>query len=229
MEVEEPNGLSHQELVFPYVYGSLAFSLGKKGESYTHRWICYVRGVNNEDLSYLIHKVVFKLHSSFANPFRGTPLSRSRGPETTLRDSGGGLGRVRDQYPNPLQPPDHASRRAASHAASTPPTIQLHHTHTSGSQQSKKPLCSEVYDEIIFTQMDVPPSPYSELPREDPLGQKQRARFAAGHREPDAGRGHLRRDPAGPAPEEHHPVRQLHVDHRRQRPQRPARRCSTVH
>jgi hypothetical protein len=35
------------EVVFPYVYGSLAFSLGKKGDSYTHRWICYVRGVNN--------------------------------------------------------------------------------------------------------------------------------------------------------------------------------------
>ena len=32
---------------------------------------------------------------------------------------------------------------------------QLHHTHTAGSQQSKKPLCSEVYDEIVFTQRDV--------------------------------------------------------------------------
>jgi transcription initiation factor IIF auxiliary subunit len=61
-----------EETVFPYVYGSLAFSMGKKGDSYTHKWICYVRGVNNEDLSYLIEKVVFTLHSSFTNPVRCT-------------------------------------------------------------------------------------------------------------------------------------------------------------
>lgn len=60
-----------KELVFPYIYGSLAFSLGKKGDSYTHKWICYLRGVNNEDLSYLIKKVVFILHLSFQNPVRG--------------------------------------------------------------------------------------------------------------------------------------------------------------
>lgn len=68
-EPQEPREES-QEIVFPYIYGSLAFSMGKKGESYTHKWICYVRGVNNEDLSYLIEKVVFTLHSSFTNPIR---------------------------------------------------------------------------------------------------------------------------------------------------------------
>ena len=36
-----------QSVVFPYIYGSMAFSLGKKSESYTHKWVCYVRGVNN--------------------------------------------------------------------------------------------------------------------------------------------------------------------------------------
>lgn len=54
--------------MFPIVYGSLAFSMGKKAETSsanTHKWICYVRGVNNEDLSYLIRKVEFVLHSSF--------------------------------------------------------------------------------------------------------------------------------------------------------------------
>lgn len=42
--------------------------MGKKVESTTsntHKWICYVRGVNNEDLSYLISKVEFVLHSTF--------------------------------------------------------------------------------------------------------------------------------------------------------------------
>ena len=74
-EMEEEGGqaaFESEEVVFPYIYGSLAFSMGKKGDSYTHKWICYVRGVNNEDLSYLIEKVVFTLHSSFTNPVRCT-------------------------------------------------------------------------------------------------------------------------------------------------------------
>lgn len=53
------------------VYGNIAFPLGKKAEEgRTHRWICYVRGVQNEDLSYMIKKVIFSLHPSFPNPKR---------------------------------------------------------------------------------------------------------------------------------------------------------------
>lgn len=66
-------------IIFPYVYGSLAFSMGKKGENYTHKWICYVRGVHNEDLSYLIKKVVFTLHVSFENRIKGKEFIYSRG------------------------------------------------------------------------------------------------------------------------------------------------------
>jgi hypothetical protein len=65
--------------------------MGKKGESYTHKWICYVRGVNNEDLSYLIEKVVFNLHSSFTNPVRCTRFIRQKfiGRLTRFRKSDG--------------------------------------------------------------------------------------------------------------------------------------------
>lgn len=36
----------------PIVYGTIATWLGRKAdEKKTHSWICYVRGVNNEDLS----------------------------------------------------------------------------------------------------------------------------------------------------------------------------------
>ena len=63
------------EVVFPYIYGSMAFSLGKKSETHqTHKWICYVRGVNNEDLSYLIERVEFVLHSSFEKPVRSNAM-----------------------------------------------------------------------------------------------------------------------------------------------------------
>ncbi|RHZ01719.1 hypothetical protein DYB37_004811 [Aphanomyces astaci] len=53
-------------------YGSVATYLGRKSEeTKTHRWHIYVRGIENEDLSYMISKVVISLHSSFANPVRG--------------------------------------------------------------------------------------------------------------------------------------------------------------
>lgn len=57
----------------PVVYGTIAFSLGKKAEEgvKTHKWTCYVRGINNEDISYYIKKVIFTLHPSFPNPKRG--------------------------------------------------------------------------------------------------------------------------------------------------------------
>ena len=61
----------------PIVYGSISTWLGKKADDKkTHQWICYVRGVNNEDLSYFLEKVVFILHSSFEQPERGTVLTR---------------------------------------------------------------------------------------------------------------------------------------------------------
>lgn len=57
----------------PIVYGSAATYLGRKAEeTKTHRWSIYLRGVDNEDLSYMISKVVITLHMSFANPVRGT-------------------------------------------------------------------------------------------------------------------------------------------------------------
>ena len=60
------------QIAKPIIYGTVASWLGKKAdEKKTHQWICYVRGLNNEDLSYLIEKVIFVLHSSFDNPNRG--------------------------------------------------------------------------------------------------------------------------------------------------------------
>jgi len=55
----------------PIVYGNLAIPLGKKAEEgKTHKWICYVRGAYNEDISYFVKKVIFLLHPSFNNPKR---------------------------------------------------------------------------------------------------------------------------------------------------------------
>lgn len=36
----------------------------------SHRWTVYVRGATNEDLSVVVKRAVFQLHSSFNNPMR---------------------------------------------------------------------------------------------------------------------------------------------------------------
>ena len=61
----------------PFYYGSVAIPLnGKKASDadHTHKWTVMVKGLNNEDLSYYIKKVVFKLHETYPNPLRSTTL-----------------------------------------------------------------------------------------------------------------------------------------------------------
>jgi YEATS domain-containing protein 4 len=66
-----PRRLEKTTACLPFVYGSVAFYLGKKADDFqTHQWTLYVRGPNNEDLSLVISKVIFQLHPSFAQPIR---------------------------------------------------------------------------------------------------------------------------------------------------------------
>ncbi|OUM62413.1 hypothetical protein PIROE2DRAFT_11323 [Piromyces sp. E2] len=63
--------LKNVTIVKPIVYGSYAVPLQKKLENgHTHRWTVFVRGLNGEDISTYIKKVVFRLHESFENPNR---------------------------------------------------------------------------------------------------------------------------------------------------------------
>ena len=58
-------------IIKPFVYGSVAFFLGKKShEDISHKWCVYVRGVNNENISNFIKEVHFILHTSFQNHIR---------------------------------------------------------------------------------------------------------------------------------------------------------------
>lgn len=43
-------------------------------EGYTHDWELFVRGLDDNDISHYIDKVVFNLHESFPKPKRGTSL-----------------------------------------------------------------------------------------------------------------------------------------------------------
>jgi YEATS domain-containing protein 4 len=54
----------------PFLYGNATYLLGQKEGDNSHRWVLYVRGLDNEDLSYYVKSVTFRLHESFAEPIR---------------------------------------------------------------------------------------------------------------------------------------------------------------
>jgi len=55
----------------PLIFGNLAWWQGKKADpAHTHKWTAFVRGPQNEDISYFVKKIVFYLHESFERPKR---------------------------------------------------------------------------------------------------------------------------------------------------------------
>lgn len=55
-------------------FGTIAFYVGKgrlQNPEHTHRWMVFLRGTYNQDLSYAISKVVFQLHRDYDNYRRG--------------------------------------------------------------------------------------------------------------------------------------------------------------
>ncbi|CCD23459.1 YEATS domain-containing protein YAF9 NDAI_0B04250 [Naumovozyma dairenensis CBS 421] len=59
----------------PIIYGNTAKKLGEvrpenAPAEHTHLWTIFVRGPQNEDITYFIKKVVFKLHETYPNPTR---------------------------------------------------------------------------------------------------------------------------------------------------------------
>ncbi|PGH21624.1 hypothetical protein AJ80_03057 [Polytolypa hystricis UAMH7299] len=60
----------------PFVYGSEAQPFDPANrpagvpEDHTHRWRVFVKGVNDEDISYWLRKVQFKLHETYAQSVR---------------------------------------------------------------------------------------------------------------------------------------------------------------
>ncbi len=67
----------------PISWGTVALFVGKgkleRNESHTHKWMVYLRGSHNQDISYAISKVTFQLHRDYENYRRGAcPRERGR-------------------------------------------------------------------------------------------------------------------------------------------------------
>lgn len=60
----------------PFIYGTEAIPFDPSNRpkdappDHTHRWKVFVRGINNEDISYWLRRVQFKLHDTYANSVR---------------------------------------------------------------------------------------------------------------------------------------------------------------
>ncbi|KAF0699359.1 Aste57867_10075 [Aphanomyces stellatus] len=119
-------------------YGSVAMYLGRKSEeTKTHRWHIYVRGIANEDLSYMISKVVISLHNSFANPVRVLT-------EPPYEVSEYGWGEFETRIQIHFQDPDEKPVDKIHMLILYPPGNQIAST--------KKPVVSEFYDELVFNE-----------------------------------------------------------------------------
>ena len=121
----------------PFIYGSIAMYLGKKGQqNYSYKWCVYVRGVHNENISNFIKEVQFTLHDSFENKVRVIPKWPFE-----LYETGWGEFEIKikiflvDESIKPLE-------------VVHPLKLFPQQSHIAPS--SKRPVIEENYDEIIF-------------------------------------------------------------------------------
>ncbi|DAZ93680.1 TPA: hypothetical protein N0F65_008188 [Lagenidium giganteum] len=127
--------LKNVVVVKPIIYGSIATYLGRKSEeTKTHRWSIYLRSVDNEDLSYMISKVVISLHTSFANPVREPPY------EVSEFGWGEFETKIQIHFHDPAEKPVDIIHMLVLYPPNNQPT------------STKKPVLSEFYDELVFNE-----------------------------------------------------------------------------
>lgn len=128
------------EISVPIVYGSVAFWLGKKASEYqSHRWTVYVRGATNEDLSVVVKRAVFQLHSSFNNPTRVIDT-----PPFELTECGWGEFEIAITL--------HFHSDISDKAVHLYHHLKLYPEEDSGPLSTKKPVVVESYDEVVLAE-----------------------------------------------------------------------------
>ncbi|KAK9464271.1 yeats family-domain-containing protein [Lipomyces arxii] len=79
MSNKSAGGLSKRlksvQICQPFIFGNVAVPLGENrgpdvSPDHTHLWTIFLRGVNGEDLSSFVKRVVFKLHETYPNAAR---------------------------------------------------------------------------------------------------------------------------------------------------------------
>lgn len=128
--------VTSQSFVRSIVYGSVATPIKKPETEHTHRWTVYVRGFNDEDISYYVNTVHFKLHESFADHNRCVAQFPFEVTET-------GWGEFQIQIKITFQDPLVKPLLLLHHLRLYPPNEEPSQLKTS------KPVVAETYDEIV--------------------------------------------------------------------------------
>jgi YEATS domain-containing protein 4 len=170
-----PRRLEKTTACLPFVYGSVAFYLGKKADDFqTHQWTLYVRGPNNEDLSLVISKVIFQLHPSFAQPIRELTAPPF---EVTERGWGEFEAQIRIIWKDPFEKATVVCYRTITACRTSLLLVCLQGMYTNSAfsyfsidqvaqgiklyppgtpvnaipTNTEKPVVAETYDEVVFT------------------------------------------------------------------------------
>ncbi|GAV47406.1 hypothetical protein ZYGR_0H02480 [Zygosaccharomyces rouxii] len=131
----------------PIVYGNTAKKLGEikppnAPAEHTHIWTIFVRGPQNEDISYYIKKVVFKLHDTYPNATRTVEA-----PPFELTETGWGEFEINVK----IHFVDEANEKMLSfyHHLRLHP---YHNVNPDSPQQPDDEISSVFYDEIVFNE-----------------------------------------------------------------------------
>lgn len=131
----------------PIVYGNTAKKLGEirppnAPAEHTHIWTIFVRGPQNEDISYYIKKVVFKLHDTYPNATRTIEA-----PPFELTETGWGEFEINIKI--------YFIEEANEKMLSFYHHLRLHPYYNVSAEGPQKPndeISSVFYDEIVFNE-----------------------------------------------------------------------------
>ncbi len=144
MSHRHPNRRVKNMLIYkPIVVGTISMAQGKKGQKdQLFAWCCYVRGANNEGIAHFVKKVVFTLHPTFKNNVRTVEE-----PPFEIQEQGWGEFEI--------------TVRIHFVDSSEKPVEIIHFlklfNEDKTSQTPRKPIVSEQYDEIVFSEPTVAP------------------------------------------------------------------------
>lgn len=134
----------------PILYGNVSKKLGdvrppNAPTEHTHLWTIFVKGPNNEDISYFIKKVVFKLHDTYPNPIRSV-----ESPPFEITETGWGEFEINVKI--------YFIEEANEKVVSFYHHLRLHPYDLSGKvpkvlpQKPEEEISSVIYDELVFNE-----------------------------------------------------------------------------
>ncbi|EFJ40186.1 hypothetical protein VOLCADRAFT_84613 [Volvox carteri f. nagariensis] len=131
--------LRDTEFILPVVVGTCAWWMGKKAsDTVTHRWTVYLKSANNEDISHIVQKVTFELHHTFNNPHRVVLQ-----PPYEVTEQGWGEFDINVTLS--FTPDSREKDVSILHR------LKLYENESTPNT-TKKPVMSEVYEELVFSE-----------------------------------------------------------------------------